>query len=426
MLNHLDITNADSTLNDAAELNSVDYESIITTTATAAMDEESISNDVNDLNRHVNLIVSIESQIQSLTAAATADDGLSKMAIGIALGALRQDATRLLGSALGEGVDAEALDNDVVRAAVAEAEAISDTLKKAWETLKQFIAKVLKKIKQLATDIVLWAINGEKEASALIKTISDYDALKTDVKLDKVKESIGSRLATLSIDAGEYKFSAGKLFSASRKELTDMSKGVNGKASMSAVDTIVLDALKKNKSSFIGEVPMITNEHFIRVTRYDGSKLRFAVGTEIDGVTGYEKYVKLTVSDKAIKSITLAAVPALSEIKTILTDAVAISKSIAKTKDALYKEMIEVDKEVSGDIENLKFKDGIFKLAWTKTLGSKSLEQLTADEKVAAVRTKSSFVSTYTSDVLFGLNAQVKEAIGVSKIFLGQYDKKKK
>ena len=86
--------------------------------------------------------------------------------------------------------------------------------------------------------------------------------------------------------------------------------------------------------------------------------------------------------------------------------------------------MERVNKDLSSEIESLKYDQGVFKMIWTKTLGTKSFEQLSAEEKVSYVRNKSSITSRMTFDILFGINGTIKDTAGVCKVMLDQYQGK--
>ena len=120
----------------------------------------------------------------------------------------------------------------------------------------------------------------------------------------------------------------------------------------------------------------------------------------------------------------ISKVLTLDEIKAALTFASTSISSAATAKTVLYKEMERVNKDLSSEIESLKYDQGVFKMIWTKTLGTKSFEQLSAEEKVSYVRNKSSITSRMTFDILFGINGLIKDTAGVCKIMLDQYQGK--
>lgn len=330
---------------------------------------------------------------------------MTPVAVGKALGAIAEKASDIADVAE-TAVDAEAMDADFKAGARLELEAISDSIKKAWEAVKNFFRSVWAKIKQLVHNVGLWVVNGEKKTKSVADKLAKKDKTFKNDKMDEAKEK-----AAKSIVGARGVFS--DLLLKDRGALNDW---LSGLTDMNKLDkgSDALEKLVKSKASEFKGIPALDSTTSLKLVRCDGKSAKAVVLKKFEGVNGYSSYVtiqspkfelaaereQITAEVKAIAT----ASAAYDEAKIALENATIIQKSIKATKDALYKEMGEVGKQVDGDVEKVKFDQGFFKMVWSDTLGKKTAEQLTANEKVRLVRNRASFTSRYTFDVLYGLN----------------------
>lgn len=395
----------------ASDLENINVENVA---ADMVAGEQSLGRDLETFNTAVGVITDVE---ERAVAGLSDLEHLSAVGCGVMIGQLDMVASKLLSTA-GSVADTEAMDENPQEATKHSIEAISDKIKSAWEAVKKFFKVIWVKIQQLVADFLLWIGDSSKKVDALVKMADAKGDLKDKVDVDAVAKKLGVRLASANVLSGMSEFSFAPLVEveAMMKAVMDFEKGKPG----------VYEAkdISKLAKSYQG-IPALTDDQIIKVSRVDGTSLRFVVAEKVGANWGYSKYVKASLTDKAAKEIGLKKVPTLAEIIDALKNAADIAKQAKAVKDTLYKEMTTVAKEINTDIEKVQFEQGIFKMVWSKTLGEKSLDQLTAEEKVSLLRNKSSLTSTYTFDILYGINGIVKDTIGASKICLDQYVAKK-
>lgn len=374
--------------------------------------ENEISADIAIADEASQTVVEIQEAVDVLAANV---EEMNPVEVGKAIGAI-EDKLETVAESVEEVVaDTEALASGNLAAGVRkELEAISDKLKSAWQAVKNFFKAVWAKIKQMMMSLVLWLTDGAKKT----KDIKDVLAKKSDERKDDLKAEdftgrVGSKLGTLTI-AG-FKIS----------DVTAWAGSVLDSTKTSIIDSKCQAAMDLNKG-FKAAVNVTTN-NVVKVTRFDGTSLKFGLTVKDAGAIAYEGYYSATITPAAAAKVKLEIAKEIvganaKKYAMDLLDAVeGIASEAKKLKETLYKEMTDINSIIDKDVEAASFKQGVFKMVWSKTLGSKSVDQYTAEEKVKAIRNRSSFTSNATKDVLFGLNSLIKDINGIGSIVSSTY-----
>lgn len=409
----MDVENFDST----GAVASLDYESMMLMEAEEAEFVEQATETEEAIEAFEDAsTIAVEVQEEIQTTLENIED-MSPVAVGKALGAIAEKASELV-DVVETAVDAEAMDADYKAGARMELEAISDSIKKAWEAVKNFFRSVWAKIKQLIQNVGLWVVNGEKKTKAAKELLGKKSTtLDGEISADKAKEVAKKLLNAVG-------FFGSTILEVEKSDVNAWLSGLTDMAKTTNVDKEIESLIKTNGTLLTG-TPVLDGSTSIKVVRLDGSNLKVVVLKNFDGTNGYHSYASIGVSKliaakseaeiaKGISAVTKGA-EIHKEAGVMLANAATIQGKIKSIKDALYKEMSEVGKQVDSDVEKVKFDQGFFKMVWSSTLGKKSAEQMTADEKVRLVRNRASFTSKYTFDVLYGLhglaNGATKAAI---------------
>lgn len=401
-----------------------DYEEAIVAAEEAAELEKEIEesaeviDDVNELvttieDKSTALIENLETMSQTEVAMAVAE---VKTLAGVAVTTTSDDGV--------VGVDAEAYGQDYKRAATADMEAISDSLKKAWETFIGLFAKMFRAIGKLIQDSIMWFNNTSKKTKALLKEVTEKGALKENIELKDVKKAIGSKLALICYPNGHYDgfVTAGEGFAT----IVKSSVGLANKADRDTVDKI-FEGVVRTKSAAFTSVSALDEADFIKLSRIDGAGMKYLVATEVSsGIIAYKSYESIRLTDVAIASIKVNAIPGLDVIKKALDGVSKADTLIKSTSDKLYAELKKAGDGIKKDIETVKPADSSFKLAWAKVTGGTTFEQMNASQKASYLRNKASFMAKWNSDVIYGAAGLAKEVNAVASIFLGCYVPKKK
>lgn len=375
--------------------------------------EEALEGDIDTFGDAVEVIEESEERV------ATLEEGLEEMPTEALVGGVAQ--LEVVAGQVDDMTDSvpslESITAEPREAVRRSLESISAKLKAAWEKLKQFFRGIWNKIKQLVIDFMLWMGDHTKKIDALKKLANEKGALKEKVDLDAIKKSVGNKLSSLSycMNGGAFSVPLNKMKAADFKSVADMSPNSDA----------VLSGAEVNKlAQFYNGLPALAANEYLVLTRFDGSSLKGVICSKDGSNIGYKSYLSVSLTEKSIAGMKISKVLTLDEIKAALTFASTSISSAATAKTVLYKEMERVNKDLSSEVESLKYDQGVFKMIWTKTLGTKSFEQLSAEEKVSYVRNKSSITSRMTFDILFGINGTIKDTAGVCKVMLDQYQGK--
>ena len=374
--------------------------------------EMEITDEVAAADEASQTVVEVQEAVEVLAAGV---EEMNPVEVGKAIGAIEDKLDTIAENVEEVVADSEALASGNLAAGVRqELEAISDKLKTAWEAVKNFFRAVWAKIKQMMMSIVLWATNAFKKSEDLVKKIAD--------KGDKVKDGMDEK--TIAAKVGS-KLTAMTAIGFSVSDIKEWSGKVLDGTSESGIDKKTATNLTSGRDFKVAV--NITGAHTVKVTRFAGSTVKFGLGLDVEGAVAYDGYSNATLTPAVLSGIQgKIAKEIISGGKGYATGLLGKSKELADTlkslKDKLFAEMNTVGKIVDGDVEAVKFEQGIFKMVWSKTLGKKSTEQLTAEDKVKLIRNRSSYTSNAASDVLFGLNAFMGDINGIGSIVLGMYE----
>ena len=374
--------------------------------------EEALEGDIDTFGDAVEVIEESEERV------ATLEEGLEEMPTEALVGGVAQ--LEVVAGQVDDMTDSvpslESITAEPREAVRRSLESISAKLKAAWEKLKQFFRGIWNKIKQLVIDFMLWMGDHTKKIDALKKLANEKGALKEKVDLDAIKKSVGNKLSTGAyMTDGTLHVPDTKMKAADYKNVADMSP-----TSKTAVPAAEVNKL----AQFYNGIPALADNEYLVITRFDGASLKGVICSKDGSNIGYKSYLSASLTEKSIAGVQINKVLTLAETKAALTFAGTSITAAATAKTVLYKEMERVNKDLSSEVESLKYDQGVFKMIWTKTLGTKSFEQLSAEEKVSYVRNKSSITSRMTFDILFGINGLIKDTAGVCKIMLDQYQGK--
>lgn len=378
-------------------------------------DREEIENEINEdvaaADEASQTVVEVQEAVAELSEAV---ENMNPVEVGKAIGAIEDKLDTIAENVEEVVVDTEALAaGNLVDGVRKEIEAISDKLKSAWQAVKNFFKSVWAKIKQMMMSFVLWLTDGAKKTKDIIEKLSKKsDDRKDDLKAEDFAGKVGSRLGTMTVLGFKTSEISGWV-----------SKITNGADSSSIDDKAVKD-IKAGKF----KLPVnIQNNHIVKATRFDGTSLKVALAISDAGTIAYEGYYTATMTPAVAASTKLAIAKEVvgSNAKKYALDLLGAVEGIAgeakKLKEVLYKEMTEINSIIDKDVEAASFKQGVFKMVWSKTLGSKSVDQYTAEEKVKAIRNRSSFTSNATKGVLFGLNSLIKDINGIGTLVASTY-----
>ena len=374
--------------------------------------EEALEGDIDTFGDAVEVIEESEERV------ATLEEGLEEMPTEALVGGVAQ--LEVVAGQVDDMTDSvpslESITAEPREAVRRSLESISAKLKAAWEKLKQFFRGIWNKIKQLVIDFMLWMGDHTKKIDALKKLANEKGALKEKVDLDAIKKSVGNKLSTGAyMTDGTLHVPDTKMKAADYKNVADMSP-----TSKTAVPAAEVNKL----AQFYNGIPALADNEYLVITRFDGASLKGVICSKDGSNIGYKSYLSASLTEKSIAGVQINKVLTLAETKAALTFAGTSITAAATAKTVLYKEMERVNKDLSSEVESLKYDQGVFKMIWTKTLGTKSFEQLSAEEKVSYVRNKSSITSRMTFDILFGINGTIKDTAGVCKVMLDQYQGK--
>lgn len=374
--------------------------------------ELEISTEVKEADEASQTVVEVQEAVEVLAASV---EEMNPVEVGKAIGAIEDKLDTIAENVEEVVADTEALASGNLAAGIRqELEAISDKVKSAWEAVKNFFRAVWAKIKQMMMSVILWATNAFKRSDDLIKKIGE--------KGDKVKDGVDEKSITAKVGA---KLTAMEAIGFSISDIKEWSGKVLDGTSESGIDKKTATTLTSGRDFKVAV--NITSAHTVKVTRFAGSTVKFGLGIDVEGAVAYDGYSSATITP-AVLSATQGKIAKaiISGGKGYATGLLGKSKELADTmkslKEKLFAEMNTVGKIVDGDVESVKFEQGIFKMVWSKTLGKKSTEQLTADDKVKLIRNRSSYTSNAASDVLFGLNAFMSDINGIGSIVLGMYE----
>lgn len=377
--------------------------------------EVEINTDVAAADDASQTVVEVQEAVEVLAAGV---EEMNPVEVGKAIGAIEDKLDTIAENVEEAVVDTEALaSGNLVAGVKQELEAISDKVKSAWEAIKNFFRAVWAKIKQMMLSVVLWATNAFKKSEDIISKLNAKGPkVKEDLKEDDIVSKVGSKLVAMNAIG----FTVGDIKEWSGKVLDGTSK--------SKIDSETSSSLTSGRD-FKSSVN-ITSAHTVKVTRFSGNSVSFGLGLSVDGKIAYDGYSTASVTP-AVASATQSKIgkALFADGKGYAKGLLGKSKELAgvmKTlKEKLYAEMNTVGGIVEANVDSVKFDQGIFKMVWSKTLGTKSTDQLTAEDKVKLIRNRSSFTSNAAKDVLFGLNAFMGEINAIGTIALGMYEDKK-
>lgn len=373
--------------------------------------ENEISSDIAIADEASQTVVEIQEAVDVL---ATNVEEMNPVEVGKAIGAI-EDKLEIVAESVEEVVaDTEALASGNLADGVRkELEAISDKLKSAWQTVKNFFKAVWAKIKQMMMSLVLWLTDGAKKTGDIKKRLSEKsDERKDDLKAEDFVGKVGSKLNTFTV------------LGIKPSEIANWASKVISGADGSSIDDRAAQDIKSGK--FKMDANIQTN-HIVKATRFDGGSLKVALALTDKGVTAYDGYYTASITPATAAKIKLdiakevVGTNAKKYAMDLLDSVEGIASEAKKLKETLYKEMTDINSIIDKDVEAASFKQGVFKMVWSKTLGSKSVDQYTAEEKVKAIRNRSSFTSNATKDVLFGLNSLIKDINGIGSLVASTY-----
>lgn len=377
--------------------------------------EMEITTDVAAADEASQTVVEVQEAVEVLAAGV---EEMNPVEVGKAIGAIEDKLDTIAENVEEVVADTEALvAGNLVAGVRQELEAISDKIKSAWEAVKNFFRAVWAKIKQMMLSVVLWATNAFKKSEDIISKLNAKgNKVKEDVDEASIIAKVGSKLVAmnaLGFTVADVKEWSGKVLDSTSK---------------SKIDSSASSTLTSGRDFKVGV--NITSAHTVKVTRFAGSSVSFGLGLDVDGKVAYDGYSTANATPAVVSATQAKIGKALfSDGKGYAKGLLSKSKELASImkvlKEKLYAEMNTVGGIVEGNVESVKFDQGIFKMVWSKTLGSKSTEQLTAEDKVKLIRNRSSFTSNAAKDVLFGLNAFMSDINGIGSIAIGMYEDKK-
>lgn len=336
---------------------------------------------------------------------------MNPVEVGKAIGAIEDKLDTVAEQVEEVVVDTEALATGNLAAGIRqELEAISDKIKSAWQAVKNFFKAVWEKIKQMGRSVIVWLTDGTKKAEDLLKKINKVGDIKTNLDYKSVSDRIGTKLNTIS--AAKLNASTVAGFATSI-DLTDPAASKTLPAIASAVKS----------SDYTADVK-ISSGSTISATRITGNTIKFAlVGDDKKYAGYYTATMTKAASAKAREELAKSIVggKGIDFIKPLLEAVPGIVKAVKATNDSAGKVIMEMTKTLDMEIDKVKFDQGMFKTIWTNTVGHKSADQYSAEEKVRAVKNMQGASSKAVSDAIFGGVAMAREINSVASIVLSCY-----
>lgn len=381
------------------------------------MDREEMENDINaDLavaEEASQTVVEVQEAVAEL---AESVEEMNPVEVGKAIGSIEDKLDTIAENVEEVVVDTEALAaGNLVDGVRKELEAISDKLKAAWEAVKKFFRGVWEKIKQMSRSLILWITDGSKKSKALLEKLGKVSELKSDLDYKSVADKIGTKMAVI-LDADLKPEVVMKALEAAKQ--------INDPSAASKSISAPFEKLVRTSSDYKSSLNL-TNNHTVLITRFNGNVIKFIALTDDNTYAGYHSATMLPATNAHYREIIAKEIvegkykPA--EIMAWLKAVPSISERVKSINDASAKFLTELSSMASKEIDDVKFKQGMFKTIWSNTLGHKSADQYTAEDKVKAVRNMMSATSNGISDAIFGGNALIKEINGIAAIVLSCY-----
>lgn len=378
-------------------------------------DREELENEINEdvaaADEASQTVVEVQEAVAELSEAV---EEMNPVEVGKAIGAIEDKLDTIAEDVEEVVVDTEALAaGNLVDGVRKELEAVSDKLKSAWEAVKNFFKAVWAKIKQMMMSFVLWLTDGAKKTKDILEKLNKKtDDRIEDLKAEKYADKVGSKLTAFTV------------LNIKTSEISGWASKVISGADSSSIDGRVLTDVKSGKFKLAAN---IQSNHIVKAMRFDGSSVKLALAVSDAGVKAYDGYHTATLTPATLSKTRLEIAKeivgggAKKYAQDLLGAVEGIVSEAKKLKEVLYKEMTDINSIIDKDVDNVSFKQGVFKMVWSKTLGSKSIEQYTAEEKVKAIRNRSSFTSNAAKDVLFGLNSLIKDINGIGQLVSSTY-----
>lgn len=381
------------------------------------MDREEMENEITEdiaiATEASDTVVEIQEAVDVLAANV---EEMNPVEVGKAIGAIEDKLETVAENVEEAVVDTEALASGNLASGVRrELEAISDKLKSAWLKIKQFFRAVWEKIKQMGRSLILWLTDGTKKAKALLEKIDKKGELKSDLDYKQIADKLGTKLAIV--------------FDADLKPavLVKALSGVDVGDPASSDSSPGVEKLVRNSTDYKVSINL-TSKHNVAVTRITNGVIKFMTYTTDQTYAGYHSATMTPSASARIReSIAKDIVSGtfnLNSIQEFLKIVPDLTDTAKKQNDGATKYLSELDKLLSTNIEDVKFKQGMFKTIWSNTLGHKSADQYTAEEKVKVIKNMMSASTSSISDTIFGLTGLVKEINAVATIVLGCYKDK--
>lgn len=284
------------------------------------------------------VLTTVENQVEVLN---NNIDTMSPMEIGRAIGAIETNLDRVT-------PDTNIIDTESISTVKRDLEAISDSIKKAWEAVKQFFADLWNKIKSYIRKFISW-INGTRKVSddRLDKLINgtDFSKLKKGVTEVDIFNKFGNIFG--SIGDGEVT----EIYHLDELLMLKL----DGNITYSSLEKWLKEDVLNLKYNDITKIIKISNDTIsYDIFKYNDKGFYIYQGTSIYTFSDQEKK---KAKDRLISSGLLKQTGMMS-LRTLL-DSLAKNKSLYL--DVLEKEFMKIDRMLASNIDNVTISNLIYK-----------------------------------------------------------------